>query len=35
MTGAIHRWNVDATGHKISSTPVITSQPLAYDVVAY
>jgi hypothetical protein len=35
MTGDIHRWNVDSTGHKLSSTAVVNNQSLDYDVVAY
>jgi hypothetical protein len=34
QTGEIHRWNVDSSGHKVSSTAVVT-QSLAYEVVAY
>jgi hypothetical protein len=35
MTGDIHRWNVDSSGHKLSSTPIVNNQSLNYEVVAY
>lgn len=35
MTGDIHRWNVDSSGQKLSSTAVVNNQSLDYDVVAY
>jgi phosphate-induced protein 1/VCBS repeat protein len=35
QTGDIHRWNVDSSGHKISSTAVVNNQNLDFEVVAY
>jgi hypothetical protein len=35
MTGDIHRWNVDSSGHKMSSTTIVTGQSLDYEVVSY
>jgi len=35
QTGDIHRWNVDSSGHKMSSTAVVSGQSLDYEIVAY